>query len=457
MSLTSISFIGIYLPLLLIAYYNPFFKNNTFRKIILFCASLGLYAFTEPVYVLLLLVMILYNYGLVKLADKTGKRLFRGIAITLDASVLLFFKYINVFLSFAFINDSVSSIAFPVGLSYFTFKAISYVVESKDEKNGNFVDMAIYISNFLTIVSGPLSTYKEELPFIREKKSVLGDNTLYKGAERFILGLGKKVIIADSLGVLVTTCFSSSEPSVVMSWAGAIAYTLQLFFDFSGYTDMAIGAGYWFGFNLPENFNYPYMAASISDFWKRWHISLTKWFTKYIYFPLGGSRVKTVGRHIFNLFVVWLVTGMWHGSSITFIIWAMIYFVLQLIEKYTKWREILQKLRIGHVYTLFVVIIEWVIFKSASLSEAAFYIKSMFGFNGNAIGSEYDIASILKYIIPFVLGTAFSTNVGVQIKKIATKNTFTNLVYNSFLILIFVVCIILTAGKGYSAPLYAEF
>lgn len=308
----------------------------------------------------------------------------------------------------------------------------------------------------MTIVSGPLSTYKEELPRIREKSKITG-KTIYKGLERFIIGLGKKIIIADSLGVLVSQCFLSSDLSVMSAWGGAVAYTLQLFFDFSGYTDMAIGVGCIFGFNLPENFNYPYMATSVSDFWKRWHISLTKWFTKYIYFPLGGSKVKTTARHIFNLFIVWLVTGMWHGAAMTFIIWAMIYFVLQLIEKYTKWSDILKKLHIGHIYTLLIVVIEWVIFRSTSVSSGAYYIKSMFGLNGNAAINAADIETILKYTVPFVLGIVLSTNVGCRIKKTVTGNNFVNLAYNMGLAAVFVICIIIIIGKGYTAPLYAGF
>lgn len=457
MSLTSLSFLGIYFPLLLIVYYNPIIKNNVFRKIILVGASLGLYAFSEPSYILLLMGMIACNYFLVKLSDKTNSKLFRVVAIVADVLVLLAFKYINAFLSFGIFNASVSSIAFPIGLSYFTFKTISYVIDSSDEKQGNILDVAIYISNFLTIVSGPLSTYKDELPSIRKRQPVGESNSVYRGLERLIIGLGKKVIIADSLSVLVTQCFASSELSVVMAWAGAIAYTLQLFFDFSGYTDMAIGVGYLFGFNLPENFNYPYMASSISDFWKRWHISLTKWFTKYIYFPLGGSRVKTTARHIFNLFVVWLVTGMWHGSTLTFLIWAMIYFILQLIEKYTKWADVLKKIHLGHVYTLLIVVIEWVIFRSSSVSTGFTYIKSMFFLNGNPAINPADFSTIVKYSIPFILGIAFSTNLGVKIKKLLTKNTALNSIYNFGLIALFIVCITVSIGKGYSAPLYAGF
>lgn len=457
MSLTSLSFIGIYFPLMLIAYYNPFFKDNIFRKIILVCASLGLYAFSEPMYILLLMFMILYNYGLVKIADKTGNKIFRIIAIVLDALILLTFKYINVFLSFGLIGDTISELAFPIGLSYFTFKAISYVADSSTEKEGNIIDVAIYISNFLTIVSGPLSTYADELSYIRNKRTLPESKSFYRGLERLTIGLGKKVIIADSLGNLVSTCFASAELSIVMAWAGAVGYTLQLFFDFSGYTDMAIGVGYLFGFDLPENFNYPYMAHSISDFWKRWHISLTKWFTKYIYFPLGGSRVKSSGRHIFNLFVVWLVTGIWHGSTMTFIIWALIYFVLQLIEKYSSWENTLKKLHIGHFYTLFIVILEWVIFRSSSMPSAWLYIKAMFGLGDHKFLGSGDLDTILVYTIPLLSGIIFSTNIGARLGCRMKHGTYTNIIYNIAITALFMLCIILIIAKGYSAPLYAGF
>jgi len=456
MSLTSLSFIGVYFPLLLIAYYNPIIKSNKFRKTILVCASLGLYAFSEPLYIFVLIGIILYNYLLVRISEKTCNKIFRIIAIILNVFVLFTFKYINSFLQIGLVNTSLSSIAFPIGLSYFSFKAISYNVDSIDDNQGDFLDVAIYISNFLTIVSGPLSTYHDELPNIMERKKTKDFDSIYRGIERFILGFAKKVIIADSLGVLVSQCFAMNELSFVMSWAGAIAYTLQLFFDFSGYTDMAIGIGVVFGFDLPENFNYPYMATSISDFWKRWHISLTKWFTRYIYIPLGGSKVTSSLRHIFNLFVVWIITGIWHGSSLTFIIWAMIYFVLQLIEKYTKWSELLQKIHLSHIYTLVIVVIEWVIFRSATVSSGMQYIGAMFLLNKNRFVGNLDISILSEYLIPLTLGIIFSTTIGVRIKN-TINSKLTNIIYSVGLILLFIICIIITFGRGYSAPLYAGF
>lgn len=456
MSLSSLSFLGIYFPILLIAYYNPFFRSNSFRKIILLAASLGLYALCAPQYLFVLLGLIVVNYLFVCLADKLNNNLFRGIVIIIDASVLLFFKYINMLLPFVDTQSEFDKIAFPIGLSYFTFKAISYVVDSKELKDGKFIDVAIYISNFLTIVSGPLSTYVDEFGAIenRIKKS---ENEIFNGVERIIVGLAKKVIIADSLSVLANQCFAASELSVVLAWAGAIAYSLQLFFDFSGYTDIAIGTGVLFGFKLPENFNYPYMAESVSDFWRKWHMSLTKWFTKYIYISLGGSRVKTVTRHIFNLFAVWFVTGIWHGSSLTFVLWAMIYFVLQLIEKYTGWAVVLKKLHIGHIYTMFVVVIEWVIFRSSDIVSSFRYIKSLFMLNGNSFVTSTDIATIANYCIPFIFGIVFSTNIGMKIRNNIINKSCTSFVYSVALLVLFIVCIVLSISQGYSSPLYAGF
>ena len=456
MSLTSLSFIGVYLPMLLLAYYNPFFRSNNFRKIVLLSASILLYTVCEPIYVFLLLGIVFLNYTLVKIADRKKKNIYRIVAIVIDVSTLIFFKYINKFLETFIVNENFSTIVFPIGLSYFIFKAISFVLDSKSLKDGGVVDVALYISNFLTIVSGPLSTYKDELPFIINKNRTNID-LAYKGIVRLMIGLGKKVIIADSLAVLVNQCFSSHEISFMMAWIGAIAYTLQLYFDFSGYTDMVIGVGYLFGYNLPENFNYPYMAKSVSDFWKRWHMSLTKWFTNYVYFSLGGSRVKTVSRHIFNLFVVWFVTGMWHGSNLTFIVWGLIYFVFQMIEKYTAINTYLNKAHLGHIYTMMIVIIEWVIFRSDSISASLGFIKSMFLLNGNAVYLASDMQIIQQYTIPLILGIIFSTNVGERMKLAIENKIVANSIYNFGVLILFVICIVISMSQGYSAPLYAGF
>lgn len=299
MSLSSLSFIGIYFPILLICYNLPI---KGIRNIILLFFSLALYALGEFQYLFLLAFSIFINYLLVQMSFKKKRKEFKTIAIIIDALILLGFKYINSLFGLA---GSDISVAFPLGLSYFTFKEISYVIDAREDDGSTFIDVALYIANFLTILSGPLTKFKEEL--IDSKSERVSD--YQRGFQRVFAGLFKKIVIADSLKLLVDSCFASSELSVFMAWCGGIAYSLQLYFDFAGYSDIAIGFGHFFGYHLCENFNLPYLANSISDFWKRWHMSLTSWFTSYIYIPLGGSRVNSSIRHIFNLFVVWLVTG----------------------------------------------------------------------------------------------------------------------------------------------------
>ena len=455
MSLTSLSFLGVYFPLLLAAYYLPFAgKSGLYRKLLLLAASIGLYALAEPLLVFLLLLVILWNYLLVTVSDRTGRQGFRTLAIAADAGLLLFFKYLIRFLPAALLGRF-GLLAMPVGLSYFTFKSISYVVDSKKHKGGSLIDAAIYIASFLTIVSGPLSRYEEELPCIRTREKASADD-LYQGMERIVLGLAKKIVIADHIGRLASRCFLSSDLSVVMAWAGAAAYSLQIFFDFSGYTDVAVGIGRLFGFRLPENFNLPYMARSVSDFWKRWHMSLTKWFTKYIYIPLGGSRVRPL-RHVFNLLAVWIVTGMWHGSNLTFIVWALVFFAFQAMEKYTKTAERINRLHLGHLYALLVVMLEWVIFRSESLSAAFAYIGSMFALNGNPFSHAADPGVLCRYAVPLVLGVLFSTELPGRMKARLSRVAACRWAYVVFLAALFVLCLIILVSQNYSAPLYAGF
>ena len=439
MSLTSFSFIGVYFPLLLIAYYNPVFKNNTFRNVILLLASLGLYTFTEPVYIFLLLVSILINYLFVYLVKRTGRKIFEYIVIGIDVLILFFFKYLN-------------KGTFPVGLSYFTFKEISYVVDSvNSDKEYDLMDCALYIANFITITSGPLAFFNDEIKDIGERK-----NDLRKGFERMIRGLCKKVVIADSISPLVNICFMMNDRSLLMAWTGIICFALRLYFDFSGYSDIAIGVGHLFGYDLPENFDLPYCARSVSDFWKRWHMSLTRWFTRYLYIPLGGSRVSRY-RHIFNLFAVWLCTGLWHGSGFNFIIWGMIFFVFQTLEKYTGIDTILDRYHLGHIYTLLIVLISWVFFNTQSTGEALSYIRSMFVISDNGLIGTSDFMIIRNYMLPLLLGTVLSTRFALYLDKNIDSNRKMNSIYHIVLIMMFVVCLIVMLGRGYIAPMYAGF
>lgn len=455
MSLTNLTFIGLVLPALLFMIIIPFYKNKTVRKWLLLLISIGLYALCEPLYIVLLLAVIVVNYIFVSLAVKKDKKAFRYVAIVINAAILLFFKYINFVVPMLAVNSEWKKIVFPIGLSYYIFKAISYDIDSK-EKAYSLLDVGIYISNFTNIISGPIQRFENEIQDINKEYKVSGD-AIYTGLSRFVIGLSKKILIADSLSLLVNQCFDMNNRSMVMAWVGAIAYSLQLYFDFSGYTDMAIGVGKLVGFDLMENFNYPYMAVSVSDFWKRWHISLTQWFTRYIYIPLGGSRVKSKARHIFNLAVVWFVTGIWHGSKATFLVWALIYFVFQALEKYTGINAFLKKIHLHRVYTLIIICLCWVIFRADNLPAAFTYIKGMFLANGNRFINEDDLKSILCYSIPLVAGIVFSTNIGRLVSEKLSKIAIGQIVIDVIKIVLFVVCILLVMGNSYSAPLYAGF
>lgn len=452
MSLSELSFIGIYFPLLLIAYYNPLLRSNRFRRFLLLCASLGLYAFACPFSsTVLLCLSILGNFLLVRLSDRSGRHCFRSAAILLDAAVLLFCKYHSM------LSGGRLSFALPTGLSYYMFKLISYVSDSeKTEESGSLADAVLYAANFLTVVSGPLTTYEDELSMLREKKRVTSE-TARSGFERIIVGLAGKYLIADSLGILADRCFASDGLSAVMSWAGAAAYTLQLYFDFAGYTSIVLGVGALFGFDLPENFRDPYVAESVSDFWNRWHISLTRWLTRYVYIPLGGSRVDSKARHLFNLFAVWLVSGAWHGSRATFLVWAFVYFVLQAVEKYTGLTEWLKRHRLARLYTLTVIVLEWVIFRSETLSGAFTYMKGMFGLSGNPFCAPGELETLSRYSIPFVLGILFSTPAGRKLKDAAARSAGFRCLYDLGLLALLCVCLAVLISMGYSAPLYAVF
>lgn len=456
MSLSSISFIGIYFPLLLLAYYNPFFRSKNFKKVILLLASFGLYAVAEPIYIFLLMFSVLFNYIMVQIEMQRKKHIFGNLAIVMDVLVLIFFKYVNQVMAMCFLSDGkVVSIAFPIGLSYFTFREISYVVDSRKMKKSvkaNIIDVGLFICNFMSITAGPLGFYEQEIAQIKGEIRID-----HSGMERFAVGLIKKIVIADSLKNLADCCFAQNQLSVFMAWIGAIAYTLQIYYDFSGYSDMAIGIGKVLGFQLEENFNMPYIATSVSDFWKRWHMSLTKWFTRYIYIPLGGSRVKSSARHIFNLWVVWLCTGIWHGSNWTFILWGMIYFVLQALEKYTSISEKINHLHLGHLYTLFVVNAAWVIFRSKDITSAFQYLGTMIGIRANGFMTYADIETVKYYLLPLLAGILFASSVPCKIKELTEKHRMVQATVRTLEVMLFIISIVLVMGRGYTASLYAGF
>ena len=417
MVFSSLTFLLIFLPVLSIIYFLV--KNNKAKNYILLLFSLIFYAWGEPIYIIIMLLSILVTYiaGIVINKSK-NKKIALIISILLLLSSLLFFKYYNFLIdninSIFNINIVKSKLSLPIGISFYTFQAISYLIDvyrNKTKVQNNIFYLALYISLFPQLIAGPIVRYETIENEIRERKHTL-DNVV-NGIKRFIIGLSKKVIIANNMALIVDTIFDSgSIPGTFIIYIAAICYTLQIYYDFSGYSDMAIGLGKMFGFSFLENFNYPYIAKSITDFWRRWHISLSSWFRDYVYIPLGGSRVKTI-KIIRNILIVWLLTGFWHGASWNFIIWGLYYGILLLIEKFVL-KNILEKIPniLKHLTTLFLVIIGWVIFRITDINTLLETLKYMFIFKGenlqqfilnnsNLIFNFYLIIPAIILCIPF--------------------------------------------------------
>ena len=390
MVFSSLTFLLIFLPVLSILYFLV--KNIKVKNYILLIFSLLFYAWGEPIYIVIMLLSIIVTYiaGIV-INKSINKKIALIISILLLLSSLLFFKYYNFLIdninSIFNINIVKSKLSLPIGISFYTFQAISYLIDvyrNKTKVQNNIFYLALYISLFPQLIAGPIVRYETIENEIRERKHTL-DNVV-DGIKRFIIGLSKKVIIANNMALIVDTIFDSGIiPGTFIIYLAAICYTLQIYYDFSGYSDMAIGLGKMFGFSFLENFNYPYIAKSITDFWRRWHISLSSWFRDYVYIPLGGSRVKTI-KIIRNILIVWMLTGFWHGANWNFIIWGLYYGILLLIEKFVL-KNILEKIPniFKHLITLFLVIIGWVIFRITNINTLLETLKYMFIFRGENI------------------------------------------------------------------------
>jgi alginate O-acetyltransferase complex protein AlgI len=309
------------------------------------------------------------------------------------------------------VNIGVPEIFLPIGISFFTFQAISYVIDiyrGHGEVQKNPVNVGLYISFFPQLIAGPIVRY-ETIAAQISVRTVNADKFTV-GVKRFVIGLGKKMIIANSMAMVADTAFGTetSGLSVGMAWLGAIAYTMQIYYDFSGYSDMAIGLGKMFGFDFLENFNYPYISKSVSEFWRRWHISLGTWFRDYVYIPLGGSRVNTKARLLFNLFVVWFLTGLWHGANWTFIVWGLMYFVLISIEKLSGFEKAALPAFVKWIYTMSFVVIGWVIFRSVDIFQSIEYFSAMLGLYGNALIDSQLWISLGENMVIFIFAFIFS-------------------------------------------------
>lgn len=414
MLFSGITFLYFFLPFTAIYYILPKNLKNYFLLII----SLGFYFFGEPIYIALLLFSSISDFlhGLYIEAHRGTKKAKYALisAICINLALLGFFKYTDFFIStinsLLNLNIPLLNISLPIGISFFTFQTMSYSVdvyrgEARAQKS--LSTFMTYVCLFPQLIAGPIVRYTDVANELENRKHKIDD--IANGITRFCVGLGKKVLIANLLGELCSVFISSNEKTVLFYWIYALSFSMQIYFDFSGYSDMAIGLGKMFGFKFPENFNYPYISKSITEFWRRWHITLGSWFRDYVYIPLGGNRVSAI-KWIRNIAIVWLLTGFWHGASWNFVLWGGFFGVLLAIEK--LWLgKILNKLPefIGHIYTLFLVVISFVIFNADGLLGVLNDIKGMFGVSGLPFTNNITLYNIRSYLVVLILGIIGST------------------------------------------------
>ncbi len=457
--------IFLFLPCVLFVYYI-LGRNRKLKNFFLLIASLGFYAYGEPTFVLIMMLSIFVNYFVGLIIDlfnnKKKKKLSRFtliIGIIFNLSLIFKYKYLMFFLksinSVFEANIEIPNILLPIGISFFTFQILSYIIDVYREKvtvQKNLFNLGLYISLFPQLIAGPIvrySTVQDQIMNREENLDLFGE-----GVKSFIYGLAKKVIIANTMATIADFAFNGTITSLstATAWLGAIAYTLQIYFDFSGYSDMAIGLGKMFGFKFEQNFNYPYISTSITEFWRRWHISLGSWFRDYVYFPLGGSRVNKK-RLVFNLAVVWLLTGIWHGANYTFILWGLIYFVLIAIEKLTGFVKKTEGkcVTLRWIYTMFFVVMGWILFRADNITFGFKYILHLFTFSNVVDKTFYKF--LIENLVIFLAGIAISTPIWPKIKERIKSNTLENIV----LVILFIISISYIVKGVYNPFIYFNF
>lgn len=411
MVFTSISFLYYFLPIVLITY---FILPNKFKNFVLLVFSLIFYFCGEPKYILLMILESIIAYISAILIEKKNSKFLFFSTVLIHIFLLGIFKYSNFILSninnLFNINIPYLNIILPIGISFYTFQIISYeadVYAKKVKAQKSFMKLATYIFLFPQLIAGPIVRYETIANELDNRKTSIED--FATGANRFTIGLSKKVIIANSLGELCNTLSLSTEKSILLYWIFAISYMLQIYFDFSGYSDIAIGLGRIFGFHFPENFNFPYTATSITDFWRKWHISLSSWFRDYVYIPLGGNR-KGMKIQIRNILIVWTLTGIWHGANWNFVVWGLMFGIILIIEKFIigKYLDKLPTI-IKRLYTLFIVMISFVIFQAENLKQAFSLVKGLLGLNEKIFFNSFILYYLKGYIFVLILGIIFAT------------------------------------------------
>ena len=468
MLFSSIVFLFTFLPIILILYY---LVPRPMKNVILLFGSLLFYAWGEPVYIFLMIFSILFNYicGLDiarNLGDQAAARRSLIFTVAVNLCILGFFKYEG------FVLDSLSAVlpvdisyramALPIGISFYTFQILSYIIDvyrGHVKVQTNLLDFALYVTMFPQLIAGPIVQYADvdrQLHVRKESWGKFGEGSMF-----FIRGLAKKVLLANTIGMVYTevAALAPGKVSVLSAWIGCISYAFQIYFDFSGYSDMAIGLGKMFGFEFNMNFNYPYVSKSITEFWRRWHISLSSWFRDYVYIPLGGSRVSKI-KHIRNLLIVWFLTGLWHGAAWNFVAWGLYYGVILIIEKYLL-SPVLDRLPdvVRHIYSIVLVVIGWVLFFSSSFGQAADYIRVMFGAGAHGFAdreSMYLLTSNLILWLILIFGSTPLVHFRYE-HMLRTKKWNTTIINSVVYAALFIVCIAYLVTETYNPFLYFRF
>ena len=457
MLFSSIPFLYYFLPCVLLLYA---ITPKKLKNLTLLISSLVFYAWGEPRLVLLMLLTVSVGYGFGMLTEfvPKAKKLWLILAVAIELGFLVYFKYVDFFIynfnAVTGLSIPLLQVALPIGISFYTFQILSYNVDvyrGDVPAQRNPINLAAYIALFPQLIAGPIVRYSDI-----EKELQSRTHSFEKvavGVRRFILGLSKKILIANVLGELCDTFKASEDKSVAFYWIYAIAFCLHVYFDFSGYSDMAIGLGKIFGFTFLENFNYPFISRSATEFWRRWHISLGSWFRDYVYIPMGGSRVGKV-RMFVNIFVVWLLTGFWHGAAWNFIAWGLYFAVLLIVEKFFILKYLNKSKILSHIYLLFFVIISFVIFNAASMSEAFAYIGSMFGAGDIPFSSAETLYYLRSYIVVIIIGIIGATPLP---KTLANKAKFTKFAEPVVLLLLLAVCTAYLVDGSFNPFLYFRF
>lgn len=461
MVFSSVTFLFYFLPIVLMIYY---IVPNRLKNIVLLISSLVFYAYGEPKFVVVMILSIICTYVFAILMDRYKKhaKLFLTLSILVSTGILVYFKYFNFLIEN--INLWLSHkldfiyVALPIGISFYTFQLMSYIIdvyrgEAKVQKS--LIKLATYISLFPQLIAGPIVRYSTIEKQLDERNCSV--NKFAQGVRRFVIGLGKKVLIANVLGEFVNVFLSSNDSTTLFYILYGISNMLQIYFDFSGYSDMAIGLGKMFGFEFLENFNYPYIATSITEFWRRWHMSLGSWFRDYIYIPLGGNRVSKT-RWIRNILVVWLLTGFWHGAAWNFALWGVYFGIILVLEKIFL-GKLLQKLPkiISNIYVLLIVMISFVIFSSNSTLEITNNLGGLFGITSDSFSSHESIYYFKSYFVVLLIAIIGATELPKKIASLDKLNKITNILEPVFLLSILVISTSYIVDGSFNPFLYFRF